>query len=59
MSRYLTVLLFNLTDFYFGQFNFSIQGLAICNPVHSGVYLSVRTCELFLCFVTIVRVRVY
>ena len=24
-----------------------------------GVYLGVRTCEVFLCFVAIVRVRVY
>ena len=26
---------------------------------YEGVYLGVRTCELFLCFVAIVRVRVY
>ena len=26
---------------------------------HLWVYLVVRTCELFLCFVAIVRVRVY
>ena len=25
----------------------------------NGVYLGVRTCELFLCFVAIVRVRVF
>ena len=25
----------------------------------TGLYLGVRTCELFLCFVAIVRVRVY
>ena len=28
-------------------------------PKSVGVYLGVRTCELFLCFVAIVRVRVY
>ena len=27
--------------------------------IQIGVYLGVRTCELFLCFVAIVRVRVY
>ena len=27
-------------------------------PLH-GVYLSVKTCEVFRCFVAIVRVRVY
>ena len=30
-----------------------------CQPLQNGVYLGVRTCEIFLCFVTIVRVRVY
>ena len=32
---------------------------ALSKPWLCRVYLGVRTCELFLCFVAIVRVRVY
>ena len=34
-----------------------VQCLFCKNCVDFGVYLGVRTCELFLCFVAIVRVR--
>ena len=32
---------------------------AATDTVHYGVYLSVKTCEVCLCFVAIVRIRVY
>ena len=39
------------------QFLFSFITLMMCYTIR--VYLGVKTCEVFLCFVAIVRVRVY
>ena len=36
----------------------NLEGLGGNVEPKNGVYLGVRTCELFLCFVAIVRVRV-
>ena len=36
-----------------------VIGLKLTRGIKNGVYLGVKTCEVFLCFVAIVRVRVY
>ena len=37
----------------------SVIPIVSCRPLGNGVYLGVKTCVVFLCFVAIVRVRVY